>query len=543
MSEGAPSVKVPQYPLRDSSRRTGRTALRREFADELTVITQASQNGHSVCVKAARTLLEQLRKVSDADRGASEECASVAFTASSAVSNYADYRTDKTAARLAVTIADWGRALDINVQLRRNLEYNAATARTVVHEASRSETRKDAFLTARMQDRELLRDARFLFTVVGYDSQVAGELRGRALCNLANTLDDSGRWVEAYQAYRDALDADPTNGNAAGNAAELIRRRISSGRGALGHYAVVHDNLADLAVANRARTVEIAGEATAKRWDNAPRFGGEGHHEHAGDIADPYQQWIKQHRFALTFAMEGLGTDSTQWDSAGIHALSTAEGAMPAIFTSVNVLKAEYLVSRRLAFSGEERVVATPLGQSADDPGLYIDTLDMSVYGEASSSLVLAQRSTLDLLDKVAVAVNEHLGIGDDSNTVTFRSFWTKGNPPELRAGLPQNTATWTPAVLSLAELALDAQDGGAYASAQALRHAGTHRLVNLSWDAPDQDATDAHVRIGAFELVGATHASLAVARAAFLYLLDLIADHEEQAPDSGVPMPAPVQH
>lgn len=517
--------------------------MRREFADHLSVITQASVNGHSVCVKTARALFEQLREVRDTEPGADEEIASAAFTASSAVSNYADYRIDKAAARLAVLIADWGRALDIDVQLRRNLEYNAATARTVVHQVSRSETQKDKFLEARLQDRELLRDARLLFTTVGYDNQVAGDLRGRALCNLANTLDDSGRWVEAYQAYRDALDADSTNGNAAGNAAELIRRRISSGRGALGHYAVVHDELADLAVANRVRTVEIAGEATAKRWDDAPRFGGEGHHEHVGDIAEPYQQWIKQHRFALTFAMEGLGTDTTQWDSAGIHALSTVEHGMPAIFTSVNVLKAEYLVSRRLAFSGEERVVATPFGQPADDPGLYIDTLDMSVYGEASSSLVLAQRSTLDLLDKVAVAVNEHFGIGDDPNAVTFRSFWTKGNPPKLREGLPQDTATWTPAVLSLAELALDAQDGGAYASAQALRHAGTHRLVNLSWDAPDQEPADAHVRIGALELVGATHASLAVARAAFLYLLDLIADDEEQSANGGAPIPAPTQH
>ncbi|MBT1669653.1 hypothetical protein KK092_09690 [Curtobacterium flaccumfaciens pv. flaccumfaciens] len=517
--------------------------MRREFADHLSVITQASVNGHSVCVKTARALFEQLREVRDTEPGADEEFASAAFTASSAVSNYADYRADKAAARLAVLIADWGRALDIDVQLRRNLEYNAATARTVVHQVSRSETQKDKFLEARLQDRELLRDARLLFTTVGYDNHVAGELRGRALCNLANTLDDSGRWVEAYQAYRDALDADSTNGNAAGNAAELIRRRISSGRGALGHYAVVHDELADLAVANRARTVEIAGEATAKRWDDAPRFGGEGHHEHVGDIAEPYQQWIKQHRFALTFAMEGLGTDTTQWDSAGIHALSTVEHGMPAIFTSVNVLKAEYLVSRRLAFSGEERVVATPFGQPADDPGLYIDTLDMSVYGEASSSLVLAQRSTLDLLDKVAVAVNEHFGIGDDSNAVTFRSFWTKGNPPTLRERLPQDTATWTPAVLSLAELALDAQDGGTYASAQALRHAGTHRLVNLSWDAPDQEPTGAHVRIGALELVGATHASLAVARAAFLYLLDLVADDEEQSADGGVPILAPTQH
>jgi hypothetical protein len=72
------------------------------------------------------------------------------------------------------------------------------------------------------------------------------------------------------------------------------------------------------------------------------------------------------------------------------------------------------------------------------------------------------------------------------------------------------------------------------YAAAQALRHAGTHRLVNLSWDKPEHEPTDTHIPVEATELINATHVSLSVARAAFLYLLDLVADGKDEGPEEG---------
>jgi len=513
--------------------------MRRHLANQVRLIVSTATDGHSACIGAARTLLAELQSLQAGTPAAAEECATAAYYASSAVLNYADDRSERRAVNIGIDIADWARALDISAQLRRYLEYNAANGRSTRHRLLHDTTTQESRRTARMYDRDQLRQTRLLFAGVGYDRAIDGALRGTALCNLANILDDSGRWVEAYQTYRDALQADPTNGNASGNAAELLRRRIAAGRGALGHYAIVHDELADHAVEHRDRTVELAGEAVAQRWDAAPRFGGDGHREHVGDSRDEYQQWIGAHRFALATSIEGLGSDGPQWDSAGIDSLRTDGVDMPPIFTSVNVLKAEYLVARRLAFVGEQKLVATPVGQAADDPGIYVDTLDLSVYGEASSSLVLAQRATLDLLDKVAVAVNEHFAMGDEPGKITFRSFWAKGNPPTLRTALPVPEESWTPTALALAELAHDASEDGMYAAAQALRNAGTHRLVNLSWDKPDHEATDTHVPVEASELIDASHVSLGVARAAFLYLLDLIADGEGDGPEDGyLPMP-----
>ncbi len=83
----------------------------------------------------------------------------------------------------------------------------------------------------RWEERAALREARLLLASAGHSGEISDELRSKALCNLGNELDSSGRWLEAYEAYKDALTEYPDNGNAAGNLAELLAARIRLGRG------------------------------------------------------------------------------------------------------------------------------------------------------------------------------------------------------------------------------------------------------------------------------------------------------------------------
>ena len=59
--------------------------------------------------------------------------------------------------------------------------------------------------------------------------------------------------------------------------------------------------------------------------------------------------------------------------------VSSAGERVPGIFGALNVLKAEFLVARRLAFQGQRMHAEAPAHQHADDPGLYTDTLDGSL--------------------------------------------------------------------------------------------------------------------------------------------------------------------
>ncbi len=215
----------------------------------------------------------------------------------------------------------------------------------------------------------------------------------------------------------------------------------------------------------------------------------------------------------------------------------------PLIFTSMNVLKAEYLVARRLAYDGETRLTDSMFEQDPADPGTYADTLDLSIYGEPTAQLVLAQRATLDLLDKIAVAANDHFQSGVEPTKVNFFNYWRLRDDDRPRAELPVPDQMVS-AAAALAELAYDIDDDGMYPEAKVLRNAGTHRLVHVTHLAPTGVTKKAHSSVDAEALIRATHQSLRVARSAYIYLIDLIQDQQESIDDElRVSLPLPLQY
>lgn len=156
-----------------------------------------------------------------------------------------------------------------------------------------------------------LRDARRMLHEVGSSPFADSHTRSAAYCNLANCLDHSGRWAESYDFYLRALDADPSNGNAAGNLAQLLMNRVISGVGQTGHIAAVHDKYVKLAQSLRDGTVAFAGERIAARWDDLEETESLGHLSHGMDgPVDEYREWVAVHRLALSAAVEGLEVGS-----------------------------------------------------------------------------------------------------------------------------------------------------------------------------------------------------------------------------------------
>lgn len=378
-----------------------------------------------------------------------------------------------------------------------------------------------------------LREARMLNRRVGSDLLAPPEVRGRALCNLGNVLDESGRWAEAYSAYSDALQADPTNGNAAGNIAELLRRRLGRRVDQRGHLAAVYDHYVAMAQSLRERTIELAGVAADDRWDALELTGSRGHFRHAGDQLDPYQRWIVRHRIALVASVEGLGSDSAQWDTASVAGVvRAASEPVPGIFGALNVLKAEFLVARRLAFRGEQMHAESGGRHHPDDPGLYTDTLDGAFYGEAPALLLLAQRSALDVLDKIAVTANEHFSSGLTPSRVEYSNYWKDPKTAHIRPQLEPGEDGLR-SLLALAELAADLAEEGMYPHARLLRNAGTHRLVHTTNAEPTGPTRDTFSTVNMHELHAATLEALQVVRAAYLYFVDLIDSQLDEASET----------
>lgn len=461
---------------------------------------------------------------------------SLLFTLSSVMNNLAAIAMSIEGLELGVEWAQWLINSDTTPEpIAAQAMYNVGTGlasiyqiREQTHVSDDAEQVDPLYRIANIED---LRKIRVIFRLAGHDECSHPMQRSRALCNLANTLDDSGRWVEAYTAYKDSLQEDVTNGNAAGNVAELLRRRLALGRDQLGHIAAVYDSYLLLAKSLRERTLEIAGPSVADRWDSLEAIGGQGHFSHVGDELDSYHQWIAEHRLALVATVEGLGGHDERWDSAGIMGVvpASSDGPVPPIFAAMNVLKAEYLVARRLAYRGQQMVREAAGIQHADDSGLYTDTLDGAVYGEGPALLLLAQRAALDVLDKIAVAANEHFQVGLSPSKVDFAGFWKDKKTNEARLQLPVGNPG-NLHLLALSELAADLTDNGMYPNARLLRNAGTHRIVHGTHGYPTGPTKETFSTVDLDELIEASIESLWVCRAAYLYFVDLV---DSQLPDT----------
>ena len=133
-------------------------------------------------------------------------------------------------------------------------------------------------------------------------------------------------------------------------------------------------------------------------------------------------------------------------------------------------------------------VVVTVRSGEGDWPetGRFADTLDYAVYGPVASALVLAHRTALDLLDKVAVTANHYFAIGQVPRKVFFGSLWRqsgkkKAGASPLAPEVEKAIRAGAPALYALVELADDYEDEhGILRPQKALRNAGTHRFVVL---------------------------------------------------------------
>lgn len=254
------------------------------------------------------------------------------------------------------------------------------------------------------------------------------EFASRTMTNLGNSLDEAHRWIEAIDCYNDALTLYPRNGAASGCAAEVLVR--ISRNPLLGHKPYLI-NLAKKFVQHTKSNLDIVadfcGPAVAKKFDDLSVRLGESSEFFIRDGVSEYERFVVKNRLLLSPIFEGAGHNEQFWDDAHIKSLTerySDDDKVPAIFAMFNVMKSDYLVARKLLFEG-----MVGCGSQNPDTGLYIDTLDNAVYGESQSKLILSQRAALDILDKIAVAINDLLSIGENPNQITFATFWSGVDP------------------------------------------------------------------------------------------------------------------
>lgn len=303
-------------------------------------------------------------------------------------------------------------------------------------------------------------------------SDLPAEMRATAWINLGNDLSNSGRWIEAYTAYHEALRADPENPIAAGWVAVMLRRQLRGKTGTPGNWEPLAHHWARISqrdLPRVARTADgaelIFADLPTERADEVVL------HPPAGLSA--YEAFVYRERLYLFMAVDG--TDHPDcWDSIGTPTLIesvTAPVEPTPLIAMINTCKADYLLARRLTFEAAQT--------DRSDAHHYTNTLDYAGYGQRSAMTLLAMRAALDVLDRIAVAANQYFDIGLRPSDVHFRSVWREqvtGQPLRLHVLREIEARNW--GVLGLIGLADDLQGLGWLQGRQHLRNLATHRFV-----------------------------------------------------------------
>lgn len=322
--------------------------------------------------------------------------------------------------------------------------------------------------------------ARRCFWKVGHDVRAEPSLRTQAWTNLANLFSNSLRLGEAHDARLAALEIDPENGIAAYRAArELLWLFEQGGCSDLTHIEAIM--LAKVAHRNEERIIEYAGAqaareiaAFAKKLGDAPP---------RSPHTDPFITWVEAERLTLAPAVELVDPTLGKLDWLMLPGILEREpgtaATPPPLFAMFNMLKSDFILARDLAWRAVDESVWPKTGR-------FSDTLDFATYGPDASALILAHRTAIDLLDKVAVTANYYFELGKSPTAVSFSTIWREAKD-KLTGVRPLSTKVETvirkgaKALYGLVELAEDyAGEGGILRPQKDLRNSGTHRFVVL---------------------------------------------------------------
>jgi len=404
---------------------------------------------------------------------------------------------------------------------RHAVAYNFANALRVVSQLTQIEGRPWHLVTAGLR-----RMARQLYerAAGSPDSSLASQ----AKTNQGNLLIQADRWVEAYDCYAEALHQDPHNGVAALRMAQMLLRFSKLGLGPEAEYRQLAGEYLKQAETFSAQTRQYGGKKAVEvvRYLLDSEFpGGVSVRPSRLNAESGYMRFVLDNRLLLSLDMACSNAPGTRWDSLLIPSVVESMNGpfgVPPIFAMFNMLKADFIASRWLVYIAiEGRITET---------GYYSDTLDYAKYGATQSLLLTAQRSAIDLLDRIAVAASEHFGLPGSPEQIYFINRWHKMRgrnlalPIEWIPEVESEIQSGNSALIAMAELAEDMMKGGYLRPRKTLRNESTHRFVvlhDIGVSANRETPFIRHYNEDKFQYE--TIEALRIARAAILYLREAI--------------------
>lgn len=321
-------------------------------------------------------------------------------------------------------------------------------------------------------------EARNYFYVAVNDTSASLDVRSKSSTNLGNILWSSYRWIEAYDFYMLALTENPSNGVASSGALKMLRYAVQQN---MGDYDLLVKEIECLStdVKNNLATIySYAGNYGVKGIVNEIKEIRCVSKKEPVNECEAYESFVVSNNLTLSPTIHSHEHESKYWDDINVVSLSVdvhSDNLVPEIFAMINILKSDYILARQIYFDAANCLIK--------ETGSYNDTLNFACYGVNQSALALAQRSALDILDKVAVATLSYLNIGGAKRT-SFKKAWfkeisqEKSEKEKLKPAISQEIENGNTALLALTEISRDLSDKvGFLSKKQVSRNSSTHRF------------------------------------------------------------------
>lgn len=361
-----------------------------------------------------------------------------------------------------------------NYQDNSELKYNLANG---LHALALSIIYKDFSWYQETENFRL--EARQYFYIAANASNASFDIRSKSFTNLGNILRSSYRWVEAYDFYTLALTENPRNGVASSGALKTLKYALQE---ELGDSDLLMEEIKYLTthVKENIETIySYAGGYGVKGIIDEVKGIRTGNRNKPADEYEEYESFVVSNNLTLSPTIHSHKHKSKYWDNINISTVavdSSGNSSVPEVFAMINILKSDYILARQLLFNASNRLF--------NETGNYNDTLNYACYGVNESALALAQRSALDILDKVAVATLSYLEIGGAKET-SFRQAWFKKSNQdkdekyEFKQAIFQEIEKGNTALLALTEVSRDLSNKiGFLSQKQASRNSSTHRFT-----------------------------------------------------------------
>ena len=362
--------------------------------------------------------------------------------------------------------------------------------------------------------------------------------------NYGNCLDILGRGVEALDAYDAAITIDEHFSMAIGNKAKALRFFADiSGKYRGATYLVAYQAIKS--IIDSQDLIAIGGLGARKSFEDelqkiASVFTDKRdlekrlvHSKYSTTNLTAFEEYYlafcaKEELF-LNFHLHDSQCESAITDPIFISLITPIEDidTFDQLAKNINQIKEDYAIARLLLVQSQfKREDFDNISRRTT----FVNTLDYAQFNLYSGLLKSAFKEAYNILDKIAVFINDYYNLGLRTDGIYFTKFWQTAGKMRDKILESKNISLY-----ALYDISQDFKSGY-YERLKAIRDASTHRkLVIFDSMLTDSDKRDEKDSIGHDTMLGETVKLLRLTKSAIIYLINFVSIEENRKRGSGL--------